>query len=83
MVIRLERKKTAWIDRDKCVGCGACITECPQHAIKMQPGWFSKVDPDKLYFNPWCAITVAKPYMPDIVYAFLKSGIKFFYIFDF
>lgn len=37
----------AYIDRDKCVGCGACITACSVHAIIMLPGWVSCVQQEK------------------------------------
>lgn len=40
-------RKVAFIDKEKCVGCGACIKACPQGAIKMQPGFYSKVDETK------------------------------------
>lgn len=28
-----EKKKTAWIDRDKCMACRSCILACRYHAI--------------------------------------------------
>ncbi len=43
----MENNQTSYIDKEKCVGCGACITECPTQAIQMQPGWFSMVDENK------------------------------------
>jgi ferredoxin len=39
--------KKVYIDRNKCVGCGACIRQCPAHAIRMLPGWKSVVDAKK------------------------------------
>ncbi len=24
-----------WVDQDKCVGCGVCISSCPEDAISM------------------------------------------------
>jgi len=27
-----------WVDKDKCVGCGICIKECPVNAIYMKNG---------------------------------------------
>ena len=36
-------KAKAYINPEKCIGCGACITECPVHAIVMLPGWRSEV----------------------------------------
>ncbi len=35
------------IDRKKCVGCGACIENCPQKAIIMLPGWIGQVQKGK------------------------------------
>ncbi|MGI6216947.1 MAG: 4Fe-4S binding protein [Coriobacteriales bacterium] len=43
----MGNRKVAFIDKEKCVGCGACVRECEQGAIKIQPGWFSKVDESK------------------------------------
>ncbi|WP_242986168.1 4Fe-4S binding protein [Clostridium sp. MF28] len=40
-------KGKAYIDFARCVGCGACIENCPTHAIFMQLGWISSVDQEK------------------------------------
>ncbi len=66
------------VDPEKCLSCGTCGTVCPKNAVnrhqqKINRLDFDKIDPEKLYFNPGCAISVAKPYMPEIVYAFLKE----------
>lgn len=37
----------AYIDPKKCVGCGACISECPEQAIIMLSGWISRVQPER------------------------------------
>ncbi|MGN0362307.1 MAG: indolepyruvate ferredoxin oxidoreductase subunit alpha [Bilifractor sp.] len=37
----------AVIDQEKCVGCGACIINCPVKAIHMLPGWHAEVEPEK------------------------------------
>ncbi|MQN00509.1 MAG: 4Fe-4S dicluster domain-containing protein [bacterium LCO1.1] len=36
--------KKAYINQEKCVGCGACIQNCPAGAIHMLPGWKSEID---------------------------------------
>lgn len=32
--IHIEEKRS-WIDHDKCVGCGACFSICPHHAVSI------------------------------------------------
>lgn len=36
-------KAKAYINPKKCIGCGACIIECPTQAIVMLPRWISEV----------------------------------------
>ena len=35
----------AVVDKDSCVGCGACVDVCPNEAIKMVDG-IAVIDPD-------------------------------------
>ena len=35
-----------WIDKDKCIGCGICIRQCPVNAISMKEGK-AEIDMDK------------------------------------
>lgn len=35
----------AVVDKDNCVGCGACVGVCPNEAIKMVDG-IAVIDPD-------------------------------------
>ncbi len=37
----------AYINPQKCIGCGACIAECPSQAIHMLPGFRSEVWAEK------------------------------------
>ncbi|MCH3972756.1 MAG: 4Fe-4S binding protein [Oscillospiraceae bacterium] len=37
----------AIVDKQKCVGCGACTQVCPVQAIKIVVGWKSTVDWEK------------------------------------
>ncbi|MCD7824601.1 MAG: 4Fe-4S binding protein [Clostridiaceae bacterium] len=43
----MNHTQVAFINPDKCVGCGACIENCPSNAIKMQIGFKSLVFPEK------------------------------------
>jgi ferredoxin len=47
--------KKAEIDLTRCVGCGACIQNCPAQAILMMPGWKSVVDPQRCIGCGKCA----------------------------
>ena len=46
---------TAKIDRDKCIGCGACISACPAHAVQMMSGWYCVVQAAKCIGCGKCA----------------------------
>ena len=35
-----------WIDKNKCTGCGLCVSECPVNAISMKEGK-GEIDMDK------------------------------------
>ena len=36
----------AFVDQEKCTGCGACVDACPVEAITMEDGGKAKVNPD-------------------------------------
>lgn len=37
-------KKCAFVDRERCVACGACTKECPRKAISVWKGCYAKID---------------------------------------
>jgi ferredoxin len=37
----------AEVDRDECVGCGTCVDECPEEAIKMDDEEIAVIDAEK------------------------------------
>lgn len=32
-----EGSKTSEINKDRCIGCGLCVSVCPENAIFLQP----------------------------------------------
>ena len=46
-VRKMMNHRIAKIDRAKCIGCGACISICPVHAIQMMSGWYCFVRADQ------------------------------------
>lgn len=43
----MKAKKYALSDKKRCVACGACMQECPRHAVSIWRGCYAKID-DKL-----------------------------------
>ena len=37
----------AIIDKQSCIGCGACVINCPTHAITMAADWYCVVEKNK------------------------------------
>lgn len=37
-------KKVATVDEKRCVGCGACMGECPKQAVSVWKGCFAVVE---------------------------------------
>lgn len=42
-----KKIKSAVIQKNKCVACGACISECPKSAIRIINGSYAEVDKEK------------------------------------
>lgn len=40
-------QKISVIDQKKCIGCGACLQNCPANAIEMKAGWVCYVIEEK------------------------------------
>jgi len=34
--IKLETDGAAQVDRDRCIGCGLCVTTCPSESLSLQ-----------------------------------------------
>ncbi len=45
------------IDKDKCIGCGACAAECPVEAISSDSDGKYEIDPEKCIECGACAGT--------------------------
>lgn len=40
-------KKVAYVDRERCVACGACVKVCPKGAISVYRGCYAVVEEEK------------------------------------
>lgn len=50
-------KKSAFIDKSRCVACGACAKACPRDAILIHRGCYAVADEDKCVGCGKCAKT--------------------------
>lgn len=50
-------KKLAFVDKNRCVSCGACMKVCPMGAISVWRGCYSVVDEQKCVGCGKCANT--------------------------
>lgn len=48
-------KKTAEVDRKRCVACGACTESCPRGAVSVWRGCYAAVDPARCVGCGLCA----------------------------
>ena len=40
-------EKKAWVDKNACVACGACLHVCPTDAISIMAGVHAVIDPER------------------------------------
>ena len=50
-------RKTAVIDKNICVACGACAKACPKEAISVYRGCYARADAEKCVGCGLCAKT--------------------------
>ena len=43
----MSKRKAAYVDKDQCIGCGACVCVCPSLAISMDENGKAQVDEQK------------------------------------
>ena len=48
-------KKLAFVDRDCCVACGACVKTCPKGALSVWKGCYASVESQKCVGCGLCA----------------------------
>lgn len=48
-------KKYAFVNRETCVACGACLNECKKAAITIPDGCFAVIDTDQCVGCGMCA----------------------------
>ncbi|HMM27164.1 MAG: 4Fe-4S binding protein [Chloroflexota bacterium] len=64
------------INRARCTGCGACVEQCPEHALGQIAGKATVLEPDACTYCARCETlcptrAIALPYL--IMYAPLSS----------
>lgn len=66
------------VNPEKCIDCGTCSSVCPKGAAVRIPFIrqsidINEIDPEHLYFNPGCAMSIYKPKLPHIISNILKD----------
>ena len=40
----MKSKRYAFVDKERCVSCGACVKVCPKNALSVWRGCYAKAD---------------------------------------
>ena len=51
----MRSKKYAFVEKDRCVACGACRKECPREAIQIYRGCYAQIDEERCVGCGRCA----------------------------
>ena len=51
----MRSKKYAFVEKERCVACGACMKECPSEAIRIYRGCYAQIDEERCIGCGKCA----------------------------